>query len=305
MIRVEHLTKTFEGVPALKDITCTIPDRCIYGLVGTNGAGKSTLLRVLSGVYAADEGEVTLNDAPIYEHPETKKDIVFVADDLYLPPRWTLQDTAKTFAAGHPGFSEERFLKLMSVFNLDPTRRAGTYSKGMKRIAAACLALACPGKVFLFDETFDGMDPVVRTGMKKLLAEEIYDRDITVLVTSHSLRELEGFADILAMIHKGNVVLEEDTNTLKSTKAKVHTAFPGPISKEALEEVGVPAEQFRKTGSTVTFYSTLSSEELTRKLEPLSPLFLDTFPLTLEEVFTAEAAALGYDFDWKEEDHHA
>lgn len=303
MIQAQNISKNFGAFTALHNVTCTVPDQCIYGLVGTNGAGKSTLLRILSGVYSVDEGEVTQDGSPVYGNTEAKARMVLVADDVYLPPTRTLSSVAKTYEIAHPGFDRKKFNDLVNTLGLEMNKRTGSFSKGMRRISATCLALACPADLYLFDETFDGMDPVVRTGMKQRIAEEMANRGVSIIITSHSLRELEGFADVLGMIHNGELVLEEDTETLKTSMQKVHTAFPTPVTLEILLEQGIMAEQFSATGSTVSFICREEPEVIRQKLERFRPLFLDLFPLTLEEVFAAKAADLGYDFVWKEDSH--
>lgn len=167
MIKTEHLTKKFGDLTALNDISCTINDGCIYGLVGSNGAGKSTLLRLIAGVYKPEKGNVTVDGAPVYENPKVKERITFVADELFFLPGASMNRMADLYAAVYKRFDRKRYKELTSLFGLDPKKPINTFSKGMKRQAATILALSARSDYILFDETFDGLDPVMRNFVKK------------------------------------------------------------------------------------------------------------------------------------------
>ena len=167
MIQAEHVTKIFRsaGQPkphvAVSDLTCTIPGGCIYGLVGSNGAGKSTFLRLLSGVYRPDEGLIDIDGLPVWENPEAKNKIFYVPDDLYFLPQTNMKRMAAYYNALYSKFNRERFNNLTETFGLDPEANLNTFSKGMRRQAATILALSTMPDYLFFDETFDGLDPVM------------------------------------------------------------------------------------------------------------------------------------------------
>lgn len=225
MIEAKNVSKSFDGFCALNDISCVIPDGCIYGLVGTNGAGKSTLLRIMTGVYRQDTGELTYDGVPVYENPIIKKDIVYVPDELYFLPGANLNRMAKLYAAVYPGFDMKKFTGLAENLRLDRKKNIATFSKGMKRQAAIVLALSSCPKYMFFDETFDGLDPVMRNLIKAIICQEVEDRHAVAVITSHSLRELEDTCDQLALLHRGGLVLESELIDLKTNMFKVQTAF--------------------------------------------------------------------------------
>lgn len=167
MIQVNGLTKKFGDFTALSALDCTIPAGCIYGLVGSNGAGKSTLLRLICGIYRPDKGNVTLDGRNIYENPELKEKLVFVPDELYFLPQANMLRMAQTYASFYPRFDRSRFGELTDAFKLNPKANLGTFSKGMRRQAATVLALACKTDFLFLDETFDGLDPIMRNLVKK------------------------------------------------------------------------------------------------------------------------------------------
>lgn len=299
MIRTENLTKKFDSYTALKDISCTIQDGCIYGMVGSNGAGKSTFLRILSGVYKADGGRALLDGAPIYENPQAKGQIVFVPDELYYINGASMERMAALYASLYPSFDRSRYKTLAGELGLDLKKNLNTFSKGMRRQAITILALAVRPKYIFFDETFDGMDPVVRSYIKKLICQDVLDRGAAAIITSHSLRELEDTCDQLALLHRGGLVLESDIQNLKTSQFKIQIAFQEAYDRQKFD--GLDLVHFSKYGSVANLIVRGDREETLNKLRTMQPVLLEALPLTLEEVFTYEMEALGYTFHLEED----
>ena len=302
MIQAQNLTKAFcsasqpKAHVALNNLSCTIPGGCIYGLVGSNGAGKSTFLRLLSGVYRPDSGTIEIDGLPVWENPAAKNKIFYVPDDLYFLPQTSMNKMAHYYNALYAKFSRERFEHLTQTFGLDPTANLNTFSKGMRRQAATILALSTMPDYLFFDETFDGLDPVVRRLVKQVIYNDVLDRGTTTIITSHSLRELEDTCDQLALLHQGGIVFESDIQNLKTALFKVQTAFSEPFNRAKFEAVGINIVSYTQMGSVATFIvrgDRLATEE---KLRCMNPLLLDILPLNLEEVFVYEMEALGYVF---------
>lgn len=292
MIQAEKLTKTFDKKVALDNLTCRIPDGCVYGLVGSNGAGKSTFLRLLCGIYKADAGKILYDGMPVYENPGVKETIMFVPDELYFLPQASMNRMAKMYRAIYKNFSMEKFKKLAEAFGLDPKANINTFSKGMKRQAATALALAVQPKYLFFDETFDGLDPVKRNLVKTLIYNDVAERNSTAIITSHSLRELEDTCDQLALLHQGGIVFESDIQELKTSLFKVQIAFREPYSRDLFDDL--PMLTYTQKGSVANFILRGDKEETEARLSAMDPLVLDILPLSLEEVFIHEMEALGY-----------
>lgn len=295
MIEATNLRKNFSDFVALNAITCSIPSGCIYGMVGSNGAGKSTFLRLMSGVYQADDGSITIDGEEVYENPAVKARIAFVADEVFFLHSANMNRMARMYEATNPHFSRERFLRLTNVFRLDPTKSLNTFSKGMRRQAATILALSSKPDYIFFDETFDGLDPVMRHLVKTLICEDVAERGSTAIITSHSLRELEDTCDQLALLHKGGIVLESDVQNLKTKLFKIQVAFAEEYDQSRFNELTIL--HFAKLGSVSNMIIRGEREETVHLLQKMNPLLLDVLPLTLEEVFTYEMEALGYTFD--------
>ena len=295
MINVEKVTKHFDDFTALKEISCTIREGCIYGMVGSNGAGKSTLLRLISGVYRPDGGRITIEGQPVWENPEIKQRMVYVPDDLYFLPGASISRMEALYARAYPQFDHERCRQLVQAFRLDPHKPVAAFSKGMRRQAACILAISCRPQYLFFDETFDGLDPVMRRLVKNLLCRDVLERQATAIITSHSLRELEDTCDQLALLHKGGMVFESDIQNLKTSLFKIQIAFAGEYDQSLFD--GLDLLHFSKRGSVANMIVRGDREQTVGQLKSLSPILLDVLPLTLEEVFTYEMEALGYSFD--------
>lgn len=294
MIKCNGLCKNFGTFKALTNVSCTIESGGIYGMVGSNGAGKSTLLRILAGIYKSDGGSVLVDGATVWENPKVKRRIAFVPDDLFFLGGASMERMAKMYKSLYPAFDTNRFRETAHGFGLDVKKPVNTFSKGMKRQAATALALSTRADYIFFDETFDGLDPVVRGYVKSLICQDVIDRGACVIITSHSLRELEDTCDRLALLHRGGMILESDVQELKTVRFKIQAAFDREYDASLFE--GIDIVKFRKRGSVCNMIVKGERDEVVSKLQALNPILLDVLPLTLEEVFTYEMSALGYSF---------
>jgi len=295
MIQAENLTKKFGNFRAVSDLSCEIPKGCIYGLIGANGAGKSTFLRLVTGVYQADEGQVLLEGTRVYENPEAKRRMAYVPDELYFLSNASMNRMASMYASIYKDFDRRQYKDLVDLFRLNPKVSTNTFSKGMRRQAATILALCCKPEYIFFDETFDGLDPIVRNVVKNLISEYVMERGTTAIITSHSLRELEDTCDQLALLYKGGIVFESDVQDLKTTLFKVQVAFSEAYDREKFE--GLELMDYSQRGSVANFIVRGDREQARAFLQEKAPILLDILPLSLEEVFIHEMQALGYAFD--------
>lgn len=294
MISAQNLTKRFDNFVALEDVSCSIPSGCIYGMVGSNGAGKSTFLRILAGIYRADSGRICMDGEAVYENPHVKSRMVFVPDELYFLPGADLRRMRQLYAALYPHFDHERYEMLLEQFRLPANKSVSSFSKGMKRQAATLLALSARPDYILFDETFDGLDPVMRNFVRGLICGDVAERGATAIITSHSLRELEDTCDQLVLLHRGGVVLESDIQNLKTSVFKVQIAFSEPFDRSRFSNMEMLS--YQQNGAVASFILRGEQEEILYRLRTMSPLLLEVLPLTLEETFICEMQQLGYDY---------
>ena len=294
MIKIRKLSKKFDSEDVLQELNCTININSIYGLVGANGSGKSTLLRIINGIYNPDAGSITIDGENILYNEKLKQKIVFIPDDLFFYQGYTLLDTAKYYEALYKNFDMEYLKKLAKTFKLNLNSKISNFSKGMKRQCALICAIATNAEYMFFDETFDGLDPVVRNMMKKILVTQMESKKTTIILTSHNLRELEDICDNLGLLYGGGILFESEIDNLKTNMYKIQISLKGDFDRNTFKKFDVLS--FKKSGSVATIIIRDESKKSKSILEKMNPIILDFIPLTLEEIFIYEMEALGYEF---------
>ena len=295
MITITNLTKTFGEVKALDRLNCNINKGSVFGLVGSNGSGKSTLLRILAGVYEADGGTVRIDGRPSFDDQDVKSRVYFISDYPYFFNDSTVENTASLYRRLYPTWDELKYKQLCGIFPISTKAKIINMSKGMQRQAALILALSCCPQYLLLDEIFDGLDPVIRQLLKKLLMDDVAARGMTVVIASHNLRELEDVCDHVGLLHKGGIVLEKELDEMKLGIHKVQAAFSSELPAEALADIDII--DIQKRGLLYNLVARGDKEELMAKMNALNPVFIEALPLTLEEVFISEMEVAGYDIN--------
>ena len=292
MIEVRGLKKTFDGFAALDGADLSVPRGAVYGLVGPNGAGKTTLLRHLTGVYHQDSGSVTFDGQPVWENPAVKARIAFIPDDWFYFAQADLRDMARFYRRFYPAFDSARYGALRGIFSLEETRALRRMSKGQRRQAALLLALCARPDYLLLDEPVDGLDPVMRRQLWSLVMQDVAERGVTVLVSSHNLRELEDVCDHVGVMSRGKLLLEHSLSELQDYTVKLQLAFEGAELPALPPEIKVL--HHAQTGRVHTLICRGSAEELEQQLAALHPIFIDAVPLSLEEIFIYELGGEDY-----------
>ena len=295
MIKITNLSKSYGDKKVLEDLNCTIKTGSIYGLIGANGAGKSTLLRIIMGIFQKNSGSIEIDGKEISDSEEFKQKLVFVPDDLFFFKNYSINDMVIFYSKLYKNFDKEFAIKMFDKLKLNRKQKIQTFSKGMKRQTALVCALATNADYMFFDETFDGIDPVIRNFMKKVIAEQMEKKETTIIMTSHNLRELEDICDNLGLLHKGGILFESDIDSLKTNMFKIQISLPREFSKEDFQNLNVLS--FKKTGSVATLILKGEREGYEKILEDMNPIILDFLSLTLEEIFIYEMEVLGYEFD--------
>ena len=290
MIEVKNVTKRFDGFAALSDLTMTVPSGAVYGLVGPNGSGKSTILRHITGVYRQDAGEVLVDGQPVFENPEVKARIAYIPDDVFYFPQAGVRDMMRYYRGVYPRFDTARYEKLKEVFQLDERQPIRRMSKGMQKQAAFWLAMCQMADIMVLDEPVDGLDPVMRRQIWGLLMADAAERGMTVLVSSHNLRELEDVCDHVGILDHGHLLLERSLTELQENISKIQLALPDERPLPA----GLNLVHETVSGRLRTLILRGDPDETLRKLRECEPLFLDAVPLSLEEIFIYELGGADY-----------
>lgn len=294
MITATNVKKYFGGIAAVKDVTMTIRNREVFGLIGTNGAGKSTFLRMASGVLKPDDGTILVDERPVYENPVVKADIFYISDDQYFLPNATPVDMAGFYSDYYVSFDRVRFEDMIRSFQLKPDRKINTFSKGMKKQLSVLLGVCANTKYLFCDETFDGLDPVMRQAVKSIFAGELAEREFTPVIASHNLRELEDICDCVGILHQGGVLMQKDLEEMKLNIHNIQCVFQNTQDEQAafgLLDI-VKAEK-RGTLNIITVRG--AEQEIMNRIQSFSPVFAEILPLTLEEIFISETEVVGYD----------
>ncbi len=292
MIELKHVNKAYEGVKAVSDVSLTLEEGQVFGLVGTNGAGKSTLLRLIDGILQPDGGEILVDQEPVYDNPSVREKLFFIPDEPYFFPGSRASDMKKWYRDIYPAFDSSRFDKLVSDFGLDPRRRIRQYSKGMRRQLAVLCGICAGTPYLLCDETMDGLDPVMRQAVKSLLAGEMEERGVTPILSSHNLRELEDICDRVGLLHQGGILLSQEIADMKLNLQKIQCVFDGSVPEEI---PGIQAVTHESRGRLHTYVVRGSREEAEAAFGAYSYVFFEILNLSLEEVFILETEAVGYD----------
>ena len=293
MIKVEHLTKSFDSFFALHDLNMTVPKGAVYGLVGPNGAGKSTLIRHVTGAYRPDSGTLLVDGQPVYENPAVKARIANIPDDFYYFQSATTRDMMHFYRGMYPKFDMERYEKLKEAFaSVDEKRPIRRLSKGMQKQAAFWLALCCGADLLVLDEPVDGLDPVMRRQVWSLLLGDVAERGTTVLVSSHNLRELEDVCDHVGILSRGRLLLERSLTELQGNVVKMQVVFQDREIPQLPDDLKVLHSAC--VGRIHTLIIRGPPDEVTNRLAVYNPILMDAIPLTLEEIFIYELGGEDY-----------
>lgn len=295
MIMVNNLIKEFRGFRALDGVNMNVEKGAVYGLVGPNGAGKSTLIRHLTGVFRPDMGEVYVDGEPVYENRRVKAGISYIPDDLFYFLQADTREMMRYYEGIYPQFDRKMYNKMQDYFpTIDVKRNIRRLSKGMQKQVAFWLAICCKPKIMILDEPVDGLDPVMRRQIWGILLSEVAERNMTVVVSSHNLRELEDVCDHVGIMNRGRIVIERSLSDLQGNTSKIQVACQTGMPKlpEPFEVL-----HMSNTGRVYTLIVKGNPKEAASAIitEDSSRAIVDILPLTLEEIFIYEMGGMDYE----------
>ncbi len=302
MVEIKNTVKKFDSFTALDGVDLRIEKGTAFGLLGSNGAGKSTILRLLSGIYAPESGDVLIDGESVYDNVNAKQKVFFINDETVQFGSFTLQRLKNYYKGFYPSFSEDIFQSLRKKINLPLNKKINTFSKGMKRQAIVIIGLACCTDYLLLDEAFDGLDPTMRIIVKKMLVDAMLDRQLTTIISSHNLKEINEVCDTAALLHNGKIIFCRDIDDVKGSVHKIQTVFnkneDGTVqtfTKEDFVHEGIEILHYEQNQSICFIIAKGDIEVIKASLLPKRPMLTEVIPLTLEEIFIYELEVLGYD----------
>ena len=287
MLEMQNVTKTFGDFTALSDLSMHVPKGTVYGLVGPNGAGKSTAIRLLTGVYRPDSGSITMDGLPVYENPGVKSRMCYIPDEIFFFPSATLEEMRKYYKGFYPQFNDELFDRLYDVFQLPKKSQIRRFSKGMQKQAAFHLSICTRPDVMILDEPVDGLDPVMRRQVWSLILSDVAQRETTVLISSHNLRELEDICDHVGIMDKGQMLLERSLASMQGNTVKLQIVGEPPKGLEVLHT--------GTSGRLQTLVVRGTPEEISLKVSACNVPYFDVLPLSLEEIFIYELGGVNHE----------
>ncbi len=287
MLEIQNLTKTFGGFKALDDLSMTVPKGAVYGLVGPNGAGKSTAIRHMTGVYRPDCGTVLFEGAPVYENPVNKARMGYIPDDIFYFPSATMEDMRQYYKGIYPRFDDDLFHRLFAVFQLPAKSPIRRFSKGMQKQAAFHLSICTRPDMLILDEPVDGLDPVMRRQVWSLILSDVAQRETTVVISSHNLRELEDICDHVGIMDHGKMLLEKSLADMQGSTVKLQLVGDVPDDLDILHE--------SSSGRLKTLVVRGSADAITARMQANNPVYFDILPLSLEEIFIYELGGVNYE----------
>ena len=302
MIELKNTVKKFDSYTALDGVSLSIEKGTAFGLLGSNGAGKSTILRLISGIYSPESGEVLVDGESVFDNVTAKEKVFFINDETVQFGSFTLLKLKNYYKNFYTSFSEEIFETLRKKTGLPLDKKINTFSKGMKRQAIVIIGLACRTDYLLLDEAFDGLDPTMRIIVKKMIVDAMLDRQLTTIISSHNLKEINEVCDKAALIHEGKIVFSRDIDDVKGSVHKIQVVFnrkeDGTVatySKEDFAQDGIEILHFEQSQSICFIIAKGDIEAIKASLLIKNPMITEVIPLTLEEIFIYELEVLGYD----------
>jgi ABC-2 type transport system ATP-binding protein len=295
MITLENVTKKIDKNTILDNISFEIPTGSCFALIGSNGAGKSTILRLISGIYKEESGKILIDNKTVFDNPSSKEKVFFINDETIQFQQFTVDSLKDYYMQFYPKFSEETFEKLLKKVNLPKDKKLSTFSKGMKRQAIVIVGIASGSDYLLLDESFDGLDPTMRLIVKHMLFDAMEERDLTVVISSHNLKEITELCDNCALIHEGKLIFRRDIEGVASDLFKVQVAFKDNEDINSIKSNNeINIVHMDKNMSVYNLIIRGDRERTEEIIKEKNPVIMDFMPLTLEETFIYEMEGMGY-----------
>ena len=284
MLIVKNLFKGYGNGDILQDVSFQVDKGTIHGIIGENGSGKTTLIKCLTGIYKPDKGEVLLEGNPVYENDNAKEKMGYVADTNQYFKHFKILQLAKFFEGMYPTFDMSEFNTLNEVFEINTAKRMYQLSKGQQMRVAYMLNMAIRPKILVLDEPTSGLDAIAKKDFMDILVTNVENRDMTVVISSHHLNDLEKICDNITVIHKGKVQVSDTILDAKQGIKKLQVVFPNGAPKEFFHMEGVL--DFQNTGNIYTaIFSQKEGCNWIDRLEKMGASYSEEIEVDLEEMF--------------------
>lgn len=285
MIDVKDLYKGYQQKEGyvIKGVSLQVEKGTIHGLIGHNGSGKTTIIKCLTGIYQPDRGEVLIDGEPVYDNPVTKGKIGYVADSNQMFTNYRIRELVTFYNRIFPEFLLDDFEALNRIFNVNPYKRIGQLSKGQQMRVSFMLNMARNPRVLILDEPTSGLDAMAKKDLLDLLVSAVENRDMTVLISSHHLSELERVCDSVTMITQGRVQIDNEIDEVTGQIAKYQVVFSEGAPPDLYQREDVL--DLSNVGSVYTVVLLGASEEFEETMKAKGAVVVEQMPVGLEESF--------------------
>ncbi len=281
MLKIENLYKSFEDFPVLYGLNWEIGENQIMGLVGVNGSGKSTLLRCIAGVYDYAKGQILFDGVRI---EDKKEKLTFISDEPFYFSRFSTKEMKAFYKSFYKSFDEDEYNRLLKAFNFNENQPIHQLSKGLKRQSALILGLACQTEILMMDESFDGLDPLARLTLKREMVRAVQDKEMSIIISTHNIREIEDIADKIALLKNGQISLSKSLADLDLQYHKVQLGYsevPDPEIFKAWDTLSLDI-----SGKIVTVI--YKGSDLMDEIEKTRPILINPLDINMEEILVTE-----------------
>ena len=292
MLKIRSLTKKFKEKTVLMDVNLDIHSGSVFGLIGPNGSGKSTLLKIMAGIMKPDLGCICIDDERVFDNPNVKRDILLISDDPFYFFNATLKDMKEFYRVWYPNLNDEIYEKYRAIFKLDENKTLKNFSKGMKRQSFIVLALAISPKYLFLDEAIDGLDPVMRLTFKRAISKMIEEKEMTVIISSHNLRELEDICDTFGILEDNTIRTAGYVDETKENIHKIQLAFKEEKREDDFKALDLLSMHVQSRVVNLVVKGDI--EKIKNYLNTMDPLMMEVLNVNLEEVFIYEMEKKGY-----------
>lgn len=286
MIQISNLYKGYGNEPVLKNISLHVEKGSIHGLIGRNGSGKTTMIKCLTGIYKQEQGEIRICGEEIFNNPKVKAKIGYVADRNEYFPNYRIYEMVDLFEELYPSFSREDFNDYNEAMQLDDRKLIKQLSKGQKMRLAIILNLSIHPQILILDEPTEGLDTIAKRQVMDFIISEVEEREMTVLITSHHLQELENFCDSITMIRDGKIVSSGSIDDMKETVTKLQVVMEKGLPHGFDQWNGVL--HYSNLGSIYTIVWKDFDENKKEALQLAGASLIEEIPISLEEIFLYE-----------------
>ena len=309
VIELKDVKKSYGKNEILHGISLDIEEGSIHGLVGRNGCGKTTLIKCLTGIYEQDQGQILVCGEEIFENPKVKAQVGYVADSNQYFEGYHIDEMVEFYKQIYPTFDEKVFRdynqsiecwvdlfikfyhlideKVFRDYNqsigLDVSKRIKELSKGQAMSLASMLNLSIHPKVMIMDEPMSGLDVIAQKQIKDFIVNEVDMNGMSVLISSHDLKDLESFCDSASMMKDGKILYHGTMDQMKERFTKLQVVFGESRSEIFKELSGVIT--YSNLGSVYTVILEGYGEPIHEALKQAGAIVVEEIPLSLEEVF--------------------